>query len=176
MRVPLPRLRPLLLVLPLWLGACSVFESPITNRGNRVDADLLNELVVGTSTKQDVTSLIGSPTTRATFDDNTWIYIGMQTRQRIGRTLGVLNMENTVLTFNDAGVLTDVKRLNQDDSLPVQVVARTTPSPGSDTNFLQMLLGNVGRYNPLAGKAGGSTPSGGGTSGANGPAGPGSGI
>ena len=90
----------------------------------------------------------------------------------------VLLLAFSLVLFNDAGVLTDVKRLNQDDSLPVQVVSRTTPSPGSDTNFMQMLLGNVGRYNPLAGRSGGGggAPTGGGTSGANGPAGPGSGI
>jgi outer membrane protein assembly factor BamE (lipoprotein component of BamABCDE complex) len=166
-----PKLRALLLLPLLLLGACSVFASPIQNRGNRVDSDVLGELVVGTSTKADVTALIGSPTARATFDDDTWIYIGLQTRQRIGRTLGVEAMDNTVLTFNDQGVLSTVKRLNDDDSLPVEVVSRTTPSPGSEASFMQMLLGNVGRYNPVSGapKTGGGGNAGSGPPGASGP-------
>ena len=130
-------------------------------RGNRVDADQLKELVPGTSTRTDVTALIGSPTARATFDDNTWIYISEVTRPRIGRVQGVLSQDIVVLSFNEQGVLSDVKRLNQEDALPVTVVARTTPSPGTEASFLQQLFGNIGRFNaapqaPTAGPTGGA--------------------
>ena len=130
-------------------------------RGNRVDADQLKELVPGTSTRADVTALIGSPTARATFDDNTWIYISEVTRPRIARVQGVLSQDIVVLSFNEQGVLQDVKRLNQEDALPVTVVARTTPSPGTEASFLQQLFGNIGRFNaapssPTAGAAGGA--------------------
>jgi hypothetical protein len=30
----------------------------------------------------------------------------------------------------------------------VDIASRTTPTPGNDTNFLQQLLGNVGRFSP----------------------------
>jgi outer membrane protein assembly factor BamE (lipoprotein component of BamABCDE complex) len=151
----------LLLVGSLLLGGCSVFEAKSQLRGNRVDADQLKELVPGTSTRTDVTALIGSPTARATFDDNTWIYISEVTRPRIARVQGVLSQDVLVLSFNDQGVLADVKRLNQEDALPVTVVARTTPSPGTEASFLQQLFGNIGRFNaapssPTAGPAGGA--------------------
>jgi outer membrane protein assembly factor BamE (lipoprotein component of BamABCDE complex) len=136
----------LLLVGCLLLGGCSVFESKPQLRGNRVDPDQLKELVPGTSTRTDVTALIGSPTARATFDDNTWIYISEVTRPRIARVQGVLSQDVVVLNFSDQGVLKDVKRLNQDDALPVTVVARTTPSPGTEASFLQQLFGNIGRF------------------------------
>jgi outer membrane protein assembly factor BamE (lipoprotein component of BamABCDE complex) len=141
------RLLPSLFLLAALLPACSVVETPRTLRGNKVDADQLKELVPGTSTRADVTSLLGSPTTRATFDDNEWIYISETTRTRVGRTPGVLAQNVTVLTFDDKGVLRGVKRLNEEDSRPVDVVARATPSPGSDASFLQQLLGNVGKFN-----------------------------
>ena len=74
-------------------------------RGNRVEADQLNELVPGTSTRGDVTALIGSPTTKATFDDNTWIYVSEVTR-RASRGRRVCWSQNVVvLGFNDQGVL-----------------------------------------------------------------------
>ena len=91
--------------------------------------------------------LIGSPTARATFDDNTWIYISEVTRPRIARVQGVLSQDVVVLSFNDQGVLQEVKRLNQDDAMPVAVVSRTTPSPGTEASFLQQLFGNIGRFN-----------------------------
>ena len=149
---------PLLLVL--LLTACSVVEAPKQLRGNRVDADQLKELVPGTSTRADATSLLGSPTAKATFDDNTWIYIGETTRTRVGRTPGVLQQDVVVLSFDNGGVLRGVKRLNQDDGRDVSVVSRATPSPGSEASFMQQLLGNVGKFSTGAPGGSGRTPGG----------------
>ena len=131
----------------LVLGGCSLFQAEPQLRGNHVDADQLKELVPGTSTRADVTALIGSPTAKATFDDNTWIYISEVTRPQIARTQGVLSQTVRGAEFNDQGVLRDVKQLDEDDLLPVSVVARTTPSPGTEASFLQQLFGNIGRFN-----------------------------
>lgn len=129
------------------LSACSLVEAPRQLRGNRVDAEQLRDLVPGTSRKTDATALLGSPSARATFDDNTWIYISETTRTRVGRTPGIAAQDVTVLTFDEGGVLRGVKSLNQDDSRPVDIVTRSTPSPGSEASFIQQLLGNVGKYN-----------------------------
>ena len=137
-------------------------DAPKQLRGNHVDTDQLKELVPGTTTRADVTSLLGSPTTRATFDDNTWIYISETTRTRVGRSPGIVAQDVTVLTFDQGGVLREVKHLDQDDSKDVSMVSRSTPSPGSEASFLQQLLGNVGKFN-TGGAAGGSRPSPGGS-------------
>jgi len=152
------RLRPTtaLTILALLLAGCSVVESPQQVRGNKVDADQLKELVVGTSTRADAQSLLGSPTAKATFDDNTWLYISEMTQPRIGRVQGVNSQSVVVLSFDQGGVLRAVKHLNQDASQPVTVVARATPSPGSESSFMQQLLGNVGKFSP-AGAGGAST-------------------
>ena len=153
------------LILVLLLAACSVVEAPKQLRGNHVDDDQIKELVPGTSTRADATSLLGSPTAKATFDDNTWIYIGETTRSRIGRTPGILQQDVVVLSFDAGGVLRGVKRLNQDDGRDVSVVSRATPSPGSEASFLQQLLGNVGKFNAGAPSGSGSTPGGSGAAG-----------
>ena len=140
----------LLLAACLLIGGCSFFEAKPQLRGNHVDADQLKELVPGTSTRADVTALIGSPTARATFDDNTWLYISEVTQPRIARVQGVLSQGVVVLSFNEQGVLRDVQTLNQDDSVPVSVVARATPSPGTEASFLQQLFGNIGRFNAIS--------------------------
>lgn len=153
MRLPA---RPTVLLIAAWLGGCSVFEQPAQMRGVHIDEAQMKQLVPGTTTRADATSLIGSPTTRATFDDNTWIYIGEVTRPRIGRVQGVESQDVEVLTFDQNGVLRDIRKLTGKDSKPVDVVSRTTPSPGSSASFMQQLLGNVGRYNPGIGGGGGS--------------------
>ena len=62
-----------------------------------------------------------------------------------------------VLTFDDNGILRNVKHLDQDDGQDVDVVARTTPSPGTEASFMQQLLGNIGKFVPNAPSSGGGS-------------------
>lgn len=140
------------LLLSLSLTGCSWLFPPPQTRGNKVEADQLKALVPGTSKKADVTALIGSPTQKAVFDDNTWLYITELTQPRLGQTLGVLDQTVVVLTFDDQGVLKGVNTATRDDAVAVDVASRTTPSPGTEASFLQQLLGNIGKFN--AGGAG----------------------
>jgi outer membrane protein assembly factor BamE (lipoprotein component of BamABCDE complex) len=138
--------------IALLLAGCGLFAPPPTVRGIHVDSDQLKELVPGTSTQADVTALLGSPTAHATFDDNTWLYIGERTQPRIGQTLAVLTQRVVVLTFNDRGVLEHIETRDKKNALPVSVIARTTPSPGTEASFMQQLLGNIGRFVPGTGQ------------------------
>ena len=152
------------LAMLLGLAGCSLVQPKEQVRGNLVDADRLKELTPGTTTRADVTALLGSPTMRATFEDNTWIYVGMITRPRIGGTQAIEEQKVVVLSFDDRGVLTNVGTRSDADALPVSVVERTTPTPGSEASFLQQLFGNIGRFNTAGatgGLGGGSGPSGG---------------
>jgi outer membrane protein assembly factor BamE (lipoprotein component of BamABCDE complex) len=155
-----PTIRRLLLLGCLTLSSCAWLMPTPTMRGNKVDPELLKELTPGVSSKADVTAVIGSPTTRGTFDDNTWIYISERTQPRIGRTLGEIDQNVVVLNFDQGGLLQGVQKFGKDDSLPVSVVARTTPSPGTEASFMQQLLGNIGRFNPT-GAGPGIAPGGG---------------
>ncbi len=149
-----------LLLLASLTGGCSFLEFPPQLRGNRVTDDQLKDLVPGTSTRADVTSALGSPTARAAFDDNTWMYISEVTQPRVGRVQGVNSQNVVAVTFDDRGVLQSVKQMSQKDAKPVDVVSRATPSPGSEATFMQQLLGNVGRFtagpNAGGGQSGGS--------------------
>jgi outer membrane protein assembly factor BamE (lipoprotein component of BamABCDE complex) len=138
------------------LGGCSVFRAPETLHGNRVDQYRLAELVPGTSTQADVTALIGSPTAKASFDPNTWLYLSEVTRTRIAQTPGVTDQAVVALSFDDGGVLREIKKLDTADSLPTTIVARATPAPGTSASFLQQLFGNVGRFNPIGPGSGGA--------------------
>ena len=134
-------------------------------RGNRVDLDEMKQLVPGTSTRADATAALGSPTAKATFDDNTWIYIGEVTKPVIGGTLDVLDQQVVLLSFDQGGVLRNIEHKTQDDSKPVGMVAGATPSPGSDATLLQQLLGNIGKFTSLSPTGGGNAvgPSGAGS-------------
>lgn len=144
------------------LAGCSFFAASDVQRGQQVGADQLRELIPGTSTRADASSLLGSPTARAAFDDNTWIYISQITRSRVARVPGIDQQNVLVLSFNQAGTLQSVKHLTKQDAKSVAMVARATATPGSDSTFMQQLLGNIGRFTPgglsgLGGGGGGSS-------------------
>ncbi|RYY16192.1 MAG: outer membrane protein assembly factor BamE [Alphaproteobacteria bacterium] len=151
-------------MLLLSMSACSLVQTPRILHGNRIDPDQLKELVPGVSTKKDVSSLVGSPTTRATFDDNEWIYISETNYSRIGRLPGIMKQDVTVMSFTPNGTLKGVKTLTQEDARDISVASGATPSPGSEASFLQQLLGNVGKYS--VGNLGGGDASTVGSSGA----------
>jgi outer membrane protein assembly factor BamE (lipoprotein component of BamABCDE complex) len=133
------------------LAGCSVptfMSYPPQVRGNDVDDTVLAQLVPGTSTRADVTALIGSPTTRDSFDDNIWIYIGQVTRPKIGATNTVLDQKVLALSFDQQGVLRDITRKGSKDAVDVAMVSRTTPAPGTEASFISQLLGNIGKFSP----------------------------
>lgn len=142
------------------LAACSVpqFASyPPQVRGNRFDKDRIAELTPGVSTRGDVTSLLGSPTMKATFDENTWLYISEVTRPQIAATQRVLEQQVVSVSFDPKGVVSAVNVKTQDDSREVAVVNRATQSPGTEATFFQQLFGNIGRYGPSFGAGGAGT-------------------
>ncbi len=146
------------------LSGCSYLAPPPQARGDRVDAEQLKQLVPGVSSQTDAAALLGSPTAKGTFDQNTWIYVSELTRPVVGGTLTVQNQRVVELRFDDRGVLRNVTTLGPADALPVNVVSRTTAAPGTEASVLQQLFGNVGRFNP-GGVGNATAPSGAGLTG-----------
>ena len=133
------------------LAGCGIFTPIPTDRGTNIEAVDYDKLIPGTSTRADVSNLIGSPTTHATFDDNTWIYIGEVTAPVPTMRPKIETQKVVVLTFDQSGTLRSRRMLDKSDAHDVNMASGSTPSPGSTTSFMQQLIGNVGRYSPLGG-------------------------
>ncbi len=152
--------RPLMtaaLLLSLATTACSAPDfmrhSPQT-RGNKVDDDQIAQLVPGISTRNDAQALLGSPTVRAAFDDNRWLYISEVTREEIAATNSVRDQRVVTLTFEPKGTLKSIEKKTGDDAFDVTVNDRATVAPGTESSIIQQLLGNIGRFNPGAAQNG----------------------
>lgn len=137
-------------LLALLVGACALFETPPERRGHRVDAEDLAQLVPGTSTRADVLALLGSPSATGTFDAENWYYISATTRALPGRASSVEDQRVVAIRFDSAGRVAEVRTLGPEDARPVEMVARTTPTPGTERTVLQQLFGNLGRLAPGA--------------------------
>lgn len=130
------------------LPGLDLFDSPRQIRGHLVETEELGQLVVGTSSRQDVEALLGSPSATGTFDESEWFYIGGMTRQRPGRELAIEDQRVVRIRFDRDGRLAEVTRLGPEDGRQIAVVRRVTPSPGNERTVLQQLFGNIGRVGP----------------------------
>ncbi|MBB3173463.1 outer membrane protein assembly factor BamE (lipoprotein component of BamABCDE complex) [Endobacter medicaginis] len=140
--------------LAIALNGCSLFAPIPTQRGLLFEQNDLANIQPGSSTQADVQQILGTPTTRATFDDNTWIYISEVTEPVVMGFPRIDQQRVIALSFAPSGTLQTMKLLTGKDAREVAMVSQTTPSPGSKASILQQLLGNVGRYNPASGLGG----------------------
>ena len=132
------------------LSGCALFKPGVVQRGSLVEADDYNKLKTGVTTRSDVMDALGSPTAHATFDDNTWVYASMTQVLAPISFPRVRRQEAVVLTFDQDGILRNLRVLHKNDARYVSMASGRTPTPGTKINIMQQILGNVGRYNPLS--------------------------
>jgi outer membrane protein assembly factor BamE (lipoprotein component of BamABCDE complex) len=132
-----------LLSAAILLAACS---PTIDQRGNLPDADNVLAIQPGVSTKDEVSQLLGTPSTIATFTDKTWYYISKRTETVAFFSPDVTDQQVLVVRFDDTDVVEQVALLGMDDANDVGMVDRETPTYGQQLTIMQQLLGNIGRF------------------------------
>lgn len=150
-------------VLPALIGVALAFTlaacgPPNDLRGNDPDKKLLAEIKPGVTDKASVTKLLGSPSSVATFDKNTWYYISQET-QDVAFFKPRLKDEKVVsISFNDQGVVRQIAFLDLDNHVEVVPNPDATPAPGREFTLLEQLIGNFGRFSGTEAGGGGPSP------------------
>ncbi len=125
------------------LTACTPVAA---TRGNLLEDYQMKEVLPGIDGKDDVVRKIGSPTTVAPFDDNTWYYMGQKTKKK-----GILDpkvvQEKIVMVHFDADGKVGSITERRDGRQEVPIAQRTTPVSGNEYTFMQQMLGNLGKFN-----------------------------
>lgn len=152
-----PLLRSLLLAggAVFALAACS---PTIDQRGNLPTPDRLAQIKAGESTRDEVTQILGSPSVIPSFDKNTWLYVSSKTQNVAFLKTQIIDQEVLEIAFNEEGIVQDIRKLGLQDARNVAPVERTTPAPGHEMTVIEQLVGNFGRFNPLAGRGTSNAP------------------
>lgn len=96
-------------------------------------------------TQDSVLARLGNPSTRGTFEDDTWYYIS-STRESLAYLRPATRDRRIIaVSFDDAGVVSEVNEYSLEDGRVVAYADRETPTRGRELSFLEQLLGNVGR-------------------------------
>jgi len=137
------------------LAGCGV---PVDQRGNLPEAKTLTEIQPGVTDKATVTRILGSPSSVAAFDADTWYYISQKTKSIAFFKPEILDQEVVAIVFNKDGVVQDVRHRGMADREVILPNPGATPAPGREFSFVEQLIGNFGKF----GGAAAALPQGGG--------------
>lgn len=135
----------------LTLSACQTGE--VYNQGYIIDEQALSLVPVGSSREQVLLAL-GSPSTTATFDTETFYYIS-QRRVRPVAFMQPRLVDQRVLAvyFGGDSRVRQIANYGLQNGVVFDFISRTTPTGGRDASFLGSLLSSDAP--PSAGAAGG---------------------
>ncbi|MEQ6203514.1 outer membrane protein assembly factor BamE [Sulfitobacter sp. HNIBRBA2951] len=135
----------LVIALAAGLGACS---PQYANHGYIPPAEDLEQITVGVDTRASVEEAIGTPSTAGVVNDSGFYYV--RSRRRTFGALAPKEIERQVLaiSFDSAGVVTNVERFGLERGQVVPLARRVTTSGVGNPGFLKQLLGNLGRFSP----------------------------
>src|SRR6478672_11628063 len=134
----------------------------VEQRGNLPNPDKLAEIHAGSTTKNDVAKILGTPSSVSVFNnDKSWYYISRRTSQTAFFDPDVIDQQVYIVNFDDQGVVKAVDHKGLEDGKEIIPVARATPAPGRELSFLEQLIGNLGKFNKSAAAGGGGSGTGG---------------
>jgi outer membrane protein assembly factor BamE (lipoprotein component of BamABCDE complex) len=125
------------------LQACSS-KTMIT--GNLPDPDLIANIEVGVVTKNEVFELLGSPSSKATFNDDTWYYVSERTSTKAFYAPEVIDRKILIVEFDKRKIVKNIKQLSLKDGKNIEMIDRVTPTAGKELTILKQIFGNVGRF------------------------------
>jgi len=137
------------------LAGCS---PTLTNHGNIPEQELIESIRIGSSNREQIVAMLGNPSAVATFDQESWYYVGSRTSQIAFLDPEILERKVVVIRFDKQGIVQQVERLEKQDGRDVQIVERKTPTRGKELTILEQLIGNIGKFSGSVGEGGTSGP------------------
>lgn len=130
-------------LLVLGLASCS---SRIYSQGNLPDEDRLSDIEIGVHNREHVSNILGSPSSIAVFDKETWYYISKRTESFAFFEPELKERQVVILRFDSNGVVSDVSTLDMKDGRLIQPVERETPTAGNELGVIDQIIANFGRF------------------------------
>ena len=118
-----------------------------TNPVGDVPSDVrVHAIKAGKHTKEDVSRLLGSPTSITLFEKESWLYIESKEQNRIFLPAKEVERKVVKITFDVNGMVSKVKTLTLDDGQKVAIDKTITPVSGKEISVIDELIGNFGRF------------------------------
>ena len=104
------------------------------------------ELVINKSNKNDITNILGSPSTTSKFDNDVWIYIERKQSQSELKNLGkmiIYKNDILVLEIDDYGILKKKDFYNKDDMKNLKINEDITNKKFKKNSFIYSFMSSL---------------------------------
>ena len=130
----------------LALGGCIGYDGDF-DRGYQIDENTIAQVKVGATTKPEALALLGTPSTTSTIGGDAWYYIG----QKMNRSLEFMPVQMTdqhvlAVYFTKDGKVDRIANYGMKDGKVFDFVSRTTPTGGTEPDFLKNMMGGLFRF------------------------------
>ena len=141
-----------LLGLTIGLAGCA---PQVVQHGHTLDPEALARISPGVTSREEVARLMGTPSALATFEDGRWYYVTQRRENRSFFQSNITEQEVVTISFDDRGIVSDVRRHGMDQALAVQPDPDSTRTLGNELTIMEQLVGNIGRFGDPAAPGGG---------------------
>jgi outer membrane protein assembly factor BamE (lipoprotein component of BamABCDE complex) len=126
------------------LGGC---VASVDNRGNLPEPEKIAQIQPGSTTRDQVAKILGTPSSTGIFNDKSWYYISRKTKRVAFLDPDVLDQQVYVVNFDGRGVVNSIDHKDLKDGREINPAPGATPAPGRELTFVEQVLGNIGRFN-----------------------------
>ena len=130
--------------LALLASACT---ATVSTHGHPLDQDQLAQIKPGTSSREEVTRLLGSPSTIGTFDQERWFYVSQRTEVMSFYKADITQQDVVRIDFDANGIVSDVHTHGLELAQAIEPDPNQTRTLGNELSAVRQLLGNIGQFN-----------------------------
>lgn len=143
----------------LVLAGC---QPTVSTHGHSIDPTVLAQIKPGVTSREEVSRLLGSPSTVGTFEKESWYYVSQRSEAISFYQADITQQDVVRVTFDSNGVVSDVQAHGLEMAQNVTPDPNRTRTMGNELTIVQQFIGNIGRFNsqPGAGPAGDRPPGG----------------
>ena len=135
------------LSLILALSACSsdVF---IVHNGNMPTEERISQVQKG-QTKDEVLTILGTPSSIVSLDQNTWIYMSSEMKKVAFFKPEEVNRDILTIRFNEYNQVETINRMNKEQGHEIAISEEETQTAGNKPGFFAKYFGGVGQFMPF---------------------------
>lgn len=123
----------------------SACNPTLRSHGFRYPTGEVPEFTPGEDTQATVLAALGNPSTRGTFEQDTWYYVSATREYLAYLRPDTRERRIMAIRFDDDGVVSEIDEFGLEDGRVVALVDRETPTRGRELSVLEQILGSVGR-------------------------------
>lgn len=116
----------------------------INTTGQVILPSRLSQIQPGTTTRQEVVQLLGSPSASGTMNDNRWYYITSVEGTKAFQPHDLKSRRVIIIDFDSSNTVAGLTEKTEADGKALDPDRKATPTHGQSLGLFDQLLGNLG--------------------------------